>query len=318
MPFKEVTMFKKILFATTASPTCDNAAHVAFDLANKYKSELLVYHVLGVPSRGFGHTVMDTRTGETETVGPDYIDWVVDEMNNTYAKQMAGCLTAKIETVVGAPHTEILRKARQENADLIVMGAHSREEDKGAMRHRAIVGSTMQKVAKGARCPLLIVARPCTTCLWYFSNIVFGTDFSKASDSAFTFAFQLAKHIGSKLWIFHALDLSSVHSGKITSQAEIEEKIEEARKKIDKKYISQIQGYDNYEVEIWEGIPYVEILKFSREKNADLIVMAHHTREIDPELALLGSTVEQVVLRSNCPVASVNRPDYAELNVEDK
>ncbi len=39
--------------------------------------------------------------------------------------------------------------------------------------------------------------------------------------------------------------------------------------------------------------------------------MAHHTRETDPELALLGSTVEQVVLRSSCPVASVNHPDKA-------
>jgi len=37
--------------------------------------------------------------------------------------------------------------------------------------------------------------------------------------------------------------------------------------------------------------------------------MSHHTRDIDPEDAVLGSTVEQVVLRSSCPVASVNRPD---------
>jgi nucleotide-binding universal stress UspA family protein len=37
--------------------------------------------------------------------------------------------------------------------------------------------------------------------------------------------------------------------------------------------------------------------------------MAHHTRDIDPEQALLGSTVEQVVLRAACPVASVNHPD---------
>ena len=60
-----------------------------------------------------------------------------------------------------------------------------------------------------------------------------------------------------------------------------------------------------------EGTPYVEILKLAREKQGDLIVMAHHTREIDPEKALLGSTVEQVVLRSACPVASVNHPDKA-------
>ena len=309
-------MFKKILFATTASPTCDNAAHVAFDLAKKYNSNLYVYHVLGLPTRGFGHFVMDTRTGETEHVGPDYEAWVLDEIKNTYAKQLAECKTAVIETLAGVPHTEILRKARKENANLIVMGAHSREEDKGAMRYRAIVGSTMQKVAKSARCPVLIVARPCTTCLWYFSKSVFGTDFSKASDSAFTFAFQMAKHIGSKLWIFHAVDMSAIHSGKVHSQDEIESRIKMARDMIDKKYVSKMEGYDNYEVEVWEGIPYVEILKFAREKNGDLIVMAHHTKEIDPEEALLGSTVEQVVLRSNCPVASVNRPDHADLSIE--
>ena len=309
-------MFKKILFATTASPTCDYAAHVAFDLAKKYKSDLYVYHVLGLPTRGFGHFVTDVRTGETESGGPDYVEWVVDEIKNTYAKQLSEFESAIVETLVGVPHTEILRKARKENVDLIVMGAHSREEDKGAMRYRSIVGSTMQKVSKSARCPVLIVARPCTTCLWYFSNIVFGTDFSKASDSAFTFAFQMAKHIGSKLWIFHALDLSAIHSGKVHSQNEIEDMIKAARKKIDERYVSKMEGYDNYEVEIWEGIPYVEILKFSREKNGDLIVMAHHTRDLDPDDALLGSTVEQVVLRSNCPVASVNRPDFADLSIE--
>ena len=43
-------MFEKILFATTASPVCDNAANVAFDMALKYDSEkLILFHVLGVP-----------------------------------------------------------------------------------------------------------------------------------------------------------------------------------------------------------------------------------------------------------------------------
>jgi nucleotide-binding universal stress UspA family protein len=46
-------MFKKILFATTASPVCDDAAKVAFDLELKWDAQLIVYHVLGIPSRGF-------------------------------------------------------------------------------------------------------------------------------------------------------------------------------------------------------------------------------------------------------------------------
>ena len=29
-------MFKKILFATSGSPACDNAARVAFDMAKRY------------------------------------------------------------------------------------------------------------------------------------------------------------------------------------------------------------------------------------------------------------------------------------------
>ena len=33
-------MFKKLLFATTASPTCDNAAKVAFDLAKERRGQL--------------------------------------------------------------------------------------------------------------------------------------------------------------------------------------------------------------------------------------------------------------------------------------
>ena len=33
-------MFNKILFATTASPTCDNAAKVAFDMEMKWEAKL--------------------------------------------------------------------------------------------------------------------------------------------------------------------------------------------------------------------------------------------------------------------------------------
>jgi nucleotide-binding universal stress UspA family protein len=95
----------------------------------------------------------------------------------------------------------------------------------------------------------------------------------------------------------------------VIDQVEIENRIKAAKEKIEKRYIAKLNGYDNYSIEVREGIPYVEILKFAREKTGDLIVMAHHTKEVDPEKAVLGSTVEQVVLRSACPVASVNHPD---------
>jgi nucleotide-binding universal stress UspA family protein len=302
-------MFKKILFATTASPTCDNAAKVAFDLELKWDAELIVFHVLGIPSRGFSPFVTDVRTGEIMEPDPDYVEWVKEEMKNTYDKLLADSENSRIEAAVGVPYREILRKARKENVDLIIMGAHTRQEDVGATRYRNIVGSTMQKVAKSARCPVVIINRPCTTCWKLFSNIVFGTDFSKAADYAYRWAYNLAKEVGAKLHLFHACDINTSAAGVVMGQEEIEHQLKEAKAKMEARYVSKMNGYDNYDIEVREGTPYIEILKLARERTGDLIVMAHHTREIDPEKAALGSTVEQVVLRSACPVASVNHPD---------
>ena len=302
-------MFKKLLFATTASPVCDNAAKVAFDLELKWDAKLYIFHVMGVPTRGFSQVVTDVRTGEDEVPDNDYSDWVKEELRNTYADLLKDSENNVLETAIGAPHREILRIARKENVDMIIMGAHTREEDVGAARHRSVVGSTMQRVAKAARCPVVIISRPCTTCWKLFSNIVFGTDFSKAADHAFKWAAQLAKEVGAKLHIIHATDINYGNAGQLKGQAEIEQVIADARKRIEGRYIAQLKDFDNYDIQVWEGIPYVEILKYARQVNGDLIVMAHHTREIDPEKALLGSTVEQVVLRASCPVASVNHPD---------
>jgi nucleotide-binding universal stress UspA family protein len=302
-------MFTKLLFATTASPVCDNAAKVAFDLSLKWDAQLFLFHVLGIPTRGFSQYVTDVRTGETDSVNGDYVEWVKEEMRTTYGELLEDCDNCELEAVVGAPHREILRKARKEDVDMILMGAHTREEDAGAARYRSVVGSTMQKVAKAARCPVVIVSRPCTTCWKLFSNIVVGTDFSKASDYAFLWAYKLAREVGARLHVFHALDVNYGSAGQIKSQSEIESLLAEARKRIEGRHIAQLKDFDNYDVQVWEGIPYIEILKYARQVNGDLIVMAHHTREVDPEQALLGSTVEQVVLRSSCPVASVNHPD---------
>ena len=301
-------MFGKILFATSASPNSDNAAKVAFDLAVRNEARLYLFHVLGVPTRGFSHTVQDLKSGEEGIVDTDYRDWVMEELDSFYAKQLESIDKKNVvkHLAVGMPHTEILRFARQENVDLIVMGAHNREEDTASSRVRAIIGNTMQNVARAARCPVLIVNRPCTTCWKLFSNIIFCTDFSKPADAAFQFAYKTAREVGAKLYLFHACDISNALLGVFAGQVEIERRLENARNLMQEKYISKMTDYDNYQVEIWEGTPYVEILKYARDKKADLIVMAHHTKKVADDQAEIGSTVEQVVLRSACPVASVN------------
>ncbi|RJQ73267.1 MAG: universal stress protein [Desulfobacteraceae bacterium] len=300
-------MFNKILFATTASPTCDDAAKVAFDLAKQYDTVFFIFHVFGIPTRGASPFVTDVRTGREEALDEDYAAWVKEEMKNTYAARLKGMPRAVIDCSAGAPATEILRKAWKENADLIVMGAPTCRQDVGAYRNRQIVGSTMQRVARGAFCPVLIVSRACDTCFGDFQKIVLATDFSRASMAAFKFACRTAKHIGCRLSLFHAIDLSPTRIGQTLSREQIEQRIAGARFRMQAAYVAHMNGFDNFEIEVREGIPYVEILKFAREKSAALIVMAHHTQAVDPEKALAGSTLEQVALRSACPVVSVNR-----------
>lgn len=307
-------MFEKILFATTVSPTCDDAAKVAFELSRKNASDLSVCHVYGLPSRGFSTEITDVRTGEREETNGSYHEYVVQEMKDYYEKQLESRTQVSLEALTGIPHTEILRKARKEKTDLIIMGAHTREEDIGATKFRSVVGSTMQRVSRSARCPVLIISRPCVTCWTYFANIVFATDFSKPCDHAFRFAVNVAEEIGAKLHIVHTINIDATDVTKITTQKDIELRIEEARSHIEKRYVANMGEFDNYEVSISEGTPYVELLKYTRERKGDLIIMAHHSRQVDPEEAVLGSTVEQVVLRAACPVISVNHPDYVDLS----
>ncbi len=296
-------MSKKILLATEGSPASFGAARVAFEMAGRYGAELLVFHVLGVPTKGYSQIVSDVRTGEEVQVDDDYRSWVEDELRNTYAAQLKNVQNVRFLLVTGLPHREILRAARGEDVDLIVMGASS--GDRNSIYYKGYPGSTLQRVAKAAKCPVMTVHRESASYKGGFGSIVFGTDFSRQAESAFKYALNTAREFNCDLTLFHALDIS----GKVLTQNEIEDQLLSARKRIRDSYVSQMGDFKSFDIEVWEGTPYVEIVKIARERMADLIVMAHHTRELDPEQARLGSTMEQVILRANCPVVSVNRPD---------
>ena len=148
---------KKILFATTSSAICNDASKVAFRLAKKHNSKLYIFHVLGFPTHGFGSHVVDFITGKHEYYSPEYVSRIKEEIEKTYAAQLKELDNYTIETLAGVPYREILRLARKEEVDLIVMGPHTRE-DKGALLSRSM-RSTLQGVTQKARCPVMIISR---------------------------------------------------------------------------------------------------------------------------------------------------------------
>ncbi|MDA8404110.1 MAG: universal stress protein [Desulfobacteraceae bacterium] len=301
-------MFKKILFATSATSACDHAARVAFDMARRYNAHIDAFHVIGVPTRGFSQVVVDLTTGEQVALDDNYRDLVKEEIRAYYDHQIKPSMDCAIEVAVGEAHREILRLARRTQPDIIVMGGSTGATGAYAAR-RNITGSTFQQVAKAAHCPVMVINRPAGSFWGGFSNIVFGTDFSESADTAFAFAFDLAKTFDCELLLLHALDITGCQINTLHSQDDIDDQIRKARQQMRFRYISKMRDFKNYEVDVWEGIPFVEIVKYAREKHADLIVMGHHTRKKtgDGEGAL-GSVAEQVILRANCPVISINRP----------
>ncbi|MBF0467841.1 MAG: universal stress protein [Desulfamplus sp.] len=299
-------MFKKILFATSATEASDHAARVAFNMAGTLKAHLNLFHVLGVPTRGFSQVVFDVKTRKEVSVDEEYISWVEDEVKSYYSNQLAdAALDCSIKAAVGFPHREILRQAREIEPDLIILGGTTGSDEDSVYKYST--GSTLQRVAKAAPCPILVVNRAAASFWGGLSSIVFGTDFSKAADKAFEFTMKIATALNCELHLFHALDISSIHMGMSMSQDEIEQKIRNAYRMIRFKYVSKMKDRKNYSIDVWEGIPYVEIVKYSREKHADLIVMAHNSRKLDVDGSKIGSNMEQVIMRAGCPVISVNR-----------
>jgi nucleotide-binding universal stress UspA family protein len=69
-----------------------------------------------------------------------------------HPSRMPGAVTAAIAE--GKPYRELLRKAADDNADLIVMGVHGR----GAL-DLMVFGSTAHHVIREARCPVLVVQK---------------------------------------------------------------------------------------------------------------------------------------------------------------
>ncbi len=140
-----------------------------------------------------------------------------------------------------------------------------------------------------------------------FSNIVLATDFSEQANHTFDLASRMVQFYEAKLNIFHVLPIGDGENDLVIDQIEIEKNIKDAIERMQEKYGSELEGIAEYSCESWEGTPYVEILKFARWRNADLIIMAHHSREMDAEKAFLGSNVVRVALSATCPTISINR-----------
>lgn len=145
-----------------------------------------------------------------------------------------------------------------------------------------------------------------------FKNILFPTDFSESALHVLPYAVEMARSEGARLHLLHVIyDMASA-SGLYIPHASVDVMYKDleanAMKELERFGLSEREDLKNVDCTVLRGVPYEEILKFTKEKGIDLIVIGTHGRK-GLDRVLFGSTAERVVRNAECPVLTVRSPE---------
>jgi nucleotide-binding universal stress UspA family protein len=143
-----VPRFHTILVAVDFSHASEPALRLALSLAQEADSKLTLFHVIEWPDLG------DLLGAREELVRAQRarIDEASTRLRTLVPESARDWCHPEPMVVVGKPAREIVRAAGEINADLIVMGTHSRDAVS-----RVFFGSTANGVVRGAPCAVLTV-----------------------------------------------------------------------------------------------------------------------------------------------------------------
>jgi nucleotide-binding universal stress UspA family protein len=139
---------KKILVPTDFSESAQHALTYAMSFAREYDAELIVLHVVETLAAGYANDIFPVPMAEVFTEISGYAKLEIDKLA---AQAQERGLRVRQVVAQGKPTTEIIRVAKAEMVDMIVLGTHG----KGVLDH-ALFGSTTERVVRKAPCPVLV------------------------------------------------------------------------------------------------------------------------------------------------------------------
>jgi nucleotide-binding universal stress UspA family protein len=147
--------FRKILCPTDFSGPSYEAVKWANALALQFGAALILVHAIpGLP------TLAGAHVGAAYKIDlDDYVRRLEGEARETLESlvknRISPEITSRVVVIHGDPARELVKAARDEQADLIVMATHGRSG-----LERLVLGSVAERVVRLAPCPVLTIRSP--------------------------------------------------------------------------------------------------------------------------------------------------------------
>ena len=140
---------KRLLVPTDFSDSARHALTYGISFAREYKAELLLLHVVENLTVGYASDLFPVPMAE---VFDEISGFARTELAKLAAQAREKEIAVRELVVQGKPSAEIIRVAKEETADMIVLGTHGK-----GMLDKALFGSTAERVIRRAPCPVLTV-----------------------------------------------------------------------------------------------------------------------------------------------------------------
>jgi len=147
------------------------------------------------------------------------------------------------------------------------------------------------------------------------SKVVYPTDFSQHSLYALRYAREFSEAFRSQLHCIHVVEGIYTYEAGIPAESGGVlpvggDMLELAKQRMDEfaeKFLADLEVPP--ETKVLSGNAFVEIINYTRQINADLIVLSTHGRS-GLAHALMGSVTEKVVRKAPCPVLTIRHPEH--------
>ncbi len=247
---------KTILVPVDFSDEAKYACKAAASIAKKTNSEIILLHMLDIPSTSIDPMVAGNLSGGAQTIF--YMKTIHKRFGEFKAFSFFEGLTVTESVIFKKAFQGVIEESSKNNVGLIVMGSQGATGLK-----EMLVGSNTEKVVRQSDIPVLVIKQDIEN--FDIKDMIFASDFGEDSKNNFKKVIDFATLFGAKI---HFLYVNTIHNFEPTR---------DSKKKLNS-FISDF-NIDNCTVNIYNDTSIEEgILNYGKEINADVIAINTHGR----------------------------------------